>query len=965
MSDVSMPLTFLPGDRGEIDRRAFVKLVSATLLAASTASCAGPSGEIVPYVTPPPELVPGVPLHFATAMEVDGYATGVLAESREGRPVKVEGNPDHPASLGASGAYAQASVFQLYDPDRARAITRQGVHAAWAEIAGAFGLGEVQSVAGSAGDGLYFLLEPTASPTALDLLDRIRRRFPSAHVHFYAPLSTTWAADGGRIAFGRPAVPLLDLQKARVIAAFDADLLSSGPFSLRYARQFADNRRVRRAGDPMNRLYVAEGAFTPTGIAADHRLAVRPGGIVGLLAAVLREVVEVSPDGAPAPLTHLDRLAQSSDARWAGALARDLLANRGRAVVAVGDRQPPLAHALACAINEVIGANGQTVAYLDPLLPQDPASRLMPLVDALRGHAVRTLVILGGNPSYNAPADADLPALIRQVPLTLYSGVYESETSRDVQWTVPAAHYLESWEDARALDGTTSIVQPLLAPLCGGRSRVDLLALFAGDERPSRAIVQDGWQDASRLGTDPAAWRESLRAGVIAGTALTPISPRLSWNSIDAAAGAAPVPPSVPFELSLVPDPSVYDGRFANSAWLQELPDPVTKVTWDNAAMMSAATAARIGVAASQAVDVQAGARTIRPNTFITPGVADGLIVVPLGYGRSGGESVARGIGTDAYAALTLDGGFFTPVSARQALSLGLPLVHEFAVTAAHWTLEGRPVVLESDLADFNKNPGFTEEHRRKRPALYGTRPDGGRQWAMAIDLNVCTGCSACMVACQAENNVPAVGKLMVQQSREMHWLRIDRYLSDLGAGTRLNVQPMLCQHCEDAPCEYVCPVNATVHSADGLNEMVYNRCVGTRFCSNNCPYKVRRFNWFNYTSQMPETERMAMNPDVTVRDRGVMEKCTFCVQRIRRADIDAGLAGSDEPYSHLQTACQQACPTRAIVFGSISDPNAAVTADADAAQRYNVLDELGTRPRISYLARLRNANPAVPEDQT
>jgi molybdopterin-containing oxidoreductase family iron-sulfur binding subunit len=831
-------------------------------------------------------------------------------------------------------------------------------------VAGAFGPREIQRVAGSTGDALYFLLEPTASPTVLALLDRIRARLPSAHFHFYAPLATTWAAEGARIAFGRPAVPVLDLRNARVIAAFDADLLSYGSFSLRYARQFADGRRVRRPGDSMNRLYVAEGAFTPTGIAADHRLAVRPSAILGLLAAVLREVLDGGPSGGSAALARLDPLALGAERGWARALARDLVANREDAVVAVGERQPALAHALGCAINAAIGATGQTVVYLDPLLPQDQAAGLTPLVDALRARAVRTLVILGGNPSYNAPADADLPALIRQVPLTLYSGLYESETSRDTEWTVPAAHYLESWGDARALDGTASVVQPLIAPLYGGRSLVDLLAFFAGDDRPSHTIVRETWQDPARLGADPDAWRESLRSGVIRGTALAPLGAGLSWASIDAALGTAKLPGEVPLELSLVPDPSVYDGRFANSAWLQELPDPVTKVTWDNAAMMSAATAARLGVSASQAVDVEAAGRRMRPNTFITPGVAEGLIVVPLGYGRTGRESVARGIGTDGYAALT-NRGFFVPASARQALSLGVPLVHEFAVTAAHWTLEGRPIVLEADLAGFEKDPRFTEEHRRDRPALYGTRPDGGRQWAMAIDLSVCTGCSACMVACQAENNVPAVGKLMVQQSREMHWLRIDRYLSDLGGGTRLNVQPMLCQHCEDAPCEYVCPVNATVHSADGLNEMVYNRCVGTRFCSNNCPYKVRRFNWFNYTSQMPETERMAMNPDVTVRDRGVMEKCTFCVQRIRRADIDAGLAGSDEPYSRLQTACQQACPTQAIVFGSISDPQAAVTADAAAAQRYNVLDELGTRPRISYLARLRNANGEVPEERT
>jgi molybdopterin-containing oxidoreductase family iron-sulfur binding subunit len=947
----------------DVTRRRFLGLLGTTALGVAS-GCAQSPGEIVPYVTQPPEVVPGVPRHFATAMELDGYATGLIVESREGRPVKVEGNPEHPASLGAAGVFHQAAVLQLYDPDRPQFVRHGRAPATWPECAAAFALTELQRIGGRDGDGVYFLLEPTASPLVAALIGRIRQRLPRAHFHVYAPLATSFAADGATLAFGAPFEPILDLTHADLILTADCDLLGEGPFQLRYARQFADRRRVRTPDGTMNRLYAIEGVFTPTGTAADHRFMVRPGEVGAVLAALLREVRAGIPAATPDGDfdAALDRLAGRAGAEWTRAVARDLIAHRGRAIAAVGPRQPPIVHAIGAALNEALDAPGAGVSYVTPLL--DRTHGLAGLMGALRGGAARVLVMIGGNPSYNAPADASFSTLVRQVPRTLYAGAHESETARDAQWFAPLAHFLESWGDARALDGTTSIVQPLVTPLHGGQSIVDLLAFFAGDIRPSYDIVRGFWLDRDRFDGDADAWRESLRHGVVPATAAAPPQqPRVRWPALAGAAASYQPPSNGPVEVAFVPDRSVHDGRFANNSWLQELPDPITKLTWDNAAYMSRRTLQAIGAEESEIVEIVANERRLRAPAFAVPGAADGLIVLPLGYGREGGERVARGVGVNAYAVWTT-GQFATGASAQPAVEFGVHGWHAFAVTDVHWSLEGRPIVLEADLDRFRREPHFTAEHRGPVPALYGPPSHDGRQWGMTIDLTVCTGCSSCVVACQAENNVPVVGKLGVQERREMHWLRIDRYLGGSDAHPRLTMQPMLCQHCEDAPCEYVCPVNATVHSPDGLNEMVYNRCVGTRFCSNNCPYKVRRFNFLNYTQELPETVQMAMNPDVTVRARGVMEKCTFCVQRIRRADIEASLDGSDAPYAQLQTACQQACPTRAIVFGALSDPDAAVTRDAHADHGYRVLNELGTRPRITYLARLRNLNRAIDEER-
>ncbi len=967
MTAATSPLQFFRPGETDVSRRTFLKLLSATAAAAGAVACAEPSGEIVPYVSQPPEVVPGVPLHFATAMELDGYGTGLIVESREGRPVKIEGNPLHPASLGAAGVFHQAAVLQLYDPDRPQYVHRRQARASWLDCAASFGLPELQRLGGANGDGVFFLLEPTASPIVGELIRRIRQRLPAAHVHFYAPLSTSSAADGTALAIGRRAEPLLDLTAADVIVAADFDLVGEGPLSLRYARQFADRRRVRGPQDRMNRLYAIEGRYTPTGVAADHRLAVRPSAVPGVLASLLQEVLAAG--GTPAESagvrSALDHLVSREHGKWARVVAADLVAHHSRAVVAVGPRQSPLAHSIAAALNEALGATGHCISYVDPIL--DHESPLSTLVGALRAQHAKVLIVIGGNPSYTAPVDMEFRALLQQVPLTLFAGSHDNETAHDTQWFVPLAHFLESWGDTRSPDGTTSIVQPLISPLHGGRSTTELLAFFAGDGRPSNEIVRSFWLEPERLHGDATAWRDALRNGVVRAAAAAPVQASISWGAVAAAVQREP-PPTIPsLEIAFVPDPSVHDGRFANNGWLQEMPDPVTKLTWDNAAFINETTGHTIGAHHAGLLELAANGRRLRAPAFVIPGIADGLIVLPFGYGRSGGESIARDVGVNAYTLWTSNG-----FSAGVAASPVPPpphrpddTAHPFAVTQLHWSLEGRPIVLDADLDRFVADPHFTADHNTPVPTLYLEQPNAPRQWAMAIDLSVCTGCSACVVACQAENNVPIVGKFGVQERREMHWLRIDRYLTGTQANPRLTMQPMLCQQCENAPCEYVCPVNATTHSPDGLNEMVYNRCVGTRFCSNNCPYKVRRFNFLNYTQELPETERMAMNPDVTVRDRGVMEKCTFCVQRIRRADIDAGIAGSDQPYARLQTACQQACPTRAIVFGSITDPDAQVTRDARADQSYRVLNELGTRPRISYLARLRNRNHALDPEES
>jgi MoCo/4Fe-4S cofactor protein with predicted Tat translocation signal len=951
-----------------ISRRGFVQLLGASATLAGLTACERPVEKILPYTDQPPEVTPGVPQYYATSMVVGGYATGLLVESHAGRPVKVEGNPEHPASLGAAGVYEQASALQLYDPERAREIRHGGEPASWNAFVEAFG-----PPATGMGEGLRFLLEPTGSPLLLHQLARIRELYPAARVHFHAPLSAEASWAGSRLAFGRPLQPHYELASARVILSLDADLLAGMPFHLHHARAWAEQRRIPHPTSGMNRLYVAEGMLSVTGGAADNRLRVRPSEVRDVAAGVLAEVVleHGLPAGLPPEaLDRLERFRRDPERHaWIREAARDLVRHRESGVVVAGERQTPEVHALAHLLNAALGNLGRTVHLTEPVLggAGEPEGGLEALVGAMRAGEVETLVILEANPAYTAPADLEFARLLPTVPNTVCLDLYATETARLCGWFLPALHYLESWGDARAYDGTVSLVQPLVRPLYEqNRTAAQVLAAFLGEAaKTPHQLLREYWR--GRLAGDfESRWEEALRAGFLPGTEAPRVEAAPRWGMLPALLRTPPVAPAAGLEAVFLQDPSVYDGRFANNAWLQELPDPVTKLTWDNAAIVSPRTAVALGVEQGEVLEVRHAGRALRIPAFVLPGVADGLLAMHLGYGYDWGDALATDVGSNAYLLRTSETPYFARDirAARVLNSFGLPAQHPLATTQSHWSMEGRPIVLHASLAEYRNDPHFVRQHTGRSLSLYNPFPDEGVQWGMSIDLTLCTGCSACVVACQAENNVPVVGREGVLKSREMHWLRIDRYFSGTPEDPVVLTQPMLCQHCEKAPCEYVCPVNATVHSPDGLNEMIYNRCVGTRFCSNNCPYKVRRFNWFDYNQEKwGSTVAMLMNPDVTVRERGVMEKCTFCVQRIRRAQIDAEIEGEDIRHRGLQTACQQACPTRAIVFGPLTDPDSPVAQARKDPRSYAVLHDLGTDPRVKYLARINNPNPAlVPE---
>jgi MoCo/4Fe-4S cofactor protein with predicted Tat translocation signal len=943
-----------------ISRRGFLKLLSASAAMAGATACEQPLERILPYTDQPPEVTPGIPQYYATSMVVGGYATGLLVESHSGRPVKVEGHPEHPASLGAAGVYEQASALQLYDPERARVIRHAGEPADWESFVAAmdpagFGMGE----------GLRFLLEPTSSPLLLHLLARIRERYPAARVHFHAPLSADPSWAGSQLVFGRSLQAHYDFAEAEVILSLDADFLSSMPFHLRHARAWAEQRRLPNPSAEMNRMYIAEGMLSVTGSAADHRLRVRPSEVHAVAVAVLVELIRahgVRPG--PLPPEVDDALEHGREPAaagvWVRAVARDLAEHRGRGVVVAGERQTPEVHALAHLLNAALDNVGRTVHLTEPVLAETgaPESTLEALATDIQAGTVQTLVVLGANPAYTAPADLEFAERLSAIPNTVCLDLYETETARLCDWFIPSLHYLETWGDARAYDGTVSFVQPLIRPLYeSNRAGSQVLAAFLGKgaSTPYELLVEF-WR-----GQSPAEfeewWEEALHMGFLPGTEAPRVEAAPRWSVLPALLRPAPAAPQG-VEAVFWQSPSVYDGRFANNAWLLEFPDPMTKLSWDNAAIVSPGTAVELGVEQGDVMELEHAGRTVRAPAFVLPGVADGVVVLPLGYGHDWGDLLGSGIGFNAYPLRTLEAPYF----ARDLRAARVPEeYYPLATTQEHWSMEGRPIVLHATLAEYREDPGFTAPFRGPLPSLYDPFPEEGVQWGMSIDLTLCTGCSACVVACQAENNVPVVGKDGVLNSREMHWLRIDRYFTGDPENPVVLTQPMLCQHCEKAPCEYVCPVNATVHSPDGLNEMVYNRCVGTRFCSNNCPYKVRRFNWFDYNyEKRGSTTAMVMNPDVTVRERGVMEKCTFCVQRIRRAQIDAEIAGEDIQHRGLKTACQQACPTQAIQFGALNDPDSPVTVIRRDPRSYSVLHELGTEPRVKYAARISNPNPAL-----
>jgi MoCo/4Fe-4S cofactor protein with predicted Tat translocation signal len=978
-----------------VGRRGFLRLMGASLALAGVTGCTRQPDElIVPYVRMPEDVVPGKPLFFATAMSLGGVATGLLVESHEGRPTKIEGNPDHPASRGGTDLFAQASILTLYDPDRSNTITELGSIRAWSSFVAAM-RGALSAQAATQGAGLRILTETVTSPTLAAQIQQVLARHPEARWIQWDPTPRDNVRAGARLAFTEYVEPVYDFEKADVVLSLDADfLVAENAFGVKYARAFASRRRLDADPDRLNRLYVVEATPSVTGGRADHRLPLRSGQIDAFARAVaaalgVAGVTGAAPEGTDSYVT---------------AIAADLAAHRGTSLVVAGESQPPAVHAVAHAINALLGNAGQTVTYLptpEPV-PSEQHGALRQLVVDMEAGRVQTLLIVGeSNPAYTAPADLKFGDALQKVALRAHSGLFHDETAELCQWHVPSTHYLEMWSDARTVDGTVSIVQPLLQPLYGGRSPHEVIATLSDRaERNGYDVVREYWaalaadaapapraaaadessaatatqgQSATTLApapvTAPAApvsaferqWRKWLHDGFIEGShhAPRPVTLSPTWSS-----GLTPAPAVSGVEINFKRDGSIYDGRYANNGWLQELPKPVTKLTWDNAALLAPRTAERLGVRNGDLLTVSHDGRMIEAPAWIDPGHAQEAITIGVGYGRSRAGRVGSGVGVDAYALRGTAAPWFGSGDVVKAGGR-----HQLVSTQDHWSIEGRNLVRSAQLEEFKAKPTFAHEMEHMKLSdgltLYPKWEYSGYAWGMAIDLNTCTGCNACVVACQAENNIPVVGKDQVANGREMQWLRIDRYYSGDIDRPDTYYQPMPCQQCENAPCEVVCPVAATAHSDEGLNDMVYNRCVGTRYCSNNCPWKVRRFNFTLYQDWETPQLKLQRNPDVTVRSRGVMEKCTYCVQRINSARIQAKREDREIRDGEIVTACESACPTQAITFGNLNDPNSRVAKVKASPRNYSMLAELNTRPRTTYLAAVRNANPALPSNPT
>jgi MoCo/4Fe-4S cofactor protein with predicted Tat translocation signal len=962
----------------DTSRRSFLKLMAASLALAGVTGCTEkPEEKIVPYVRPPEEMVPGRPLFFATSLVINGYARGVLVESHEGRPTKIEGNPDHPASLGATDAIMQASILGLYDPDRSQIVTRNGEVSSW----NTFIVALREALAKQpGGQGLRLLTRSITSPTLAAQMRDVLKQYPNARWHQYEPVGCDNTKAGTRLALGQAAQAVYRFDQAKVIVSLDHNFLIDDHGSVRYARQFIDGRRVRHDRKQMNRLYVAEGTPTITGAMADHVVRLKPSGIEATARALLAAISSGSASGG------------EGASEWVTTVAKDLAANRGASVVVVGESQPPAVHALAHAMNAALGNIGKTVTFIDPVEaePVNHIESLRSLVADMNAGAVQTLITIGGNPVYDAPADLNFLAAYNSnnVKLRIHHALYSNETSFYSHWHLPRTHELEMWSDARAFDGTASLVQPLIAPLYAGRSPHELLSILTGQfERGSHEIVREYWRGQQK-GLSPGDfdkwWEKALHDGVLTGSAYP--AKNVTVNAQAVSAPAATTQTAGGIEVAFRPDPNLWDGQFANNAWLQETPRPITKLTWDNAMLMSRATAVQLGVidvndapgnkVETSVVELTVGGRTVRGPAWLVPGQPDGVVTVHLGYGRSRAGRVGNDAGFNAYAIRTSAEPWFaagatitrTAATMKMACTQTHSMMDQHERNLVHVINVNEPA--HGAAADHS---GEQSGHRSVSLSLYPEHPypespEQGNKWGMVIDQNACIGCNACSVACQAENNIPVVGKDQVALGRDMLWLRIDHYFGGEEADPHgPYFQPVPCMHCENAPCEVVCPVNATVHDAEGLNNMVYNRCVGTRYCSNNCPYKVRRFNFLHYTKNMTGPLALMANPDVTVRYRGVMEKCTYCVQRINHGRIDAKreFVNGERDVDAIKdgevvTACAQACPTQAIFFGNLNDRGAAVAKLAAEPENYGLLDELQTQPRTTYLPRYVNPGAAA-----
>ncbi len=1000
-----------------VTRRHFLRIMSASFLLAgaglAATGCRRPVQKLEPFSRMPEHYYHGVPEYYATAMPGRAGAVPLVVKSNDGRPTKVEGNSLHPDSNGGTDRFAQASILSLYDPDRAARFAKGGNNVT-PEAAMDF-LAQLSTQAqADGGKGLAFLRERGSSPSRERLEKLLRQKLPNAGWFTHEPVDLDIHRRGAALAFQRAVRPRYLFDKADVVVSLDCDFLGSEEDVQNHIRRFAKRRDPEQPGESLSRLYIIESLMSVTGISADHRLRLPSSLVAQAAAALATQLLSESGIGGLQNVGHPAGI----DARWLTECGRDLQAHRGRSLVIAGHRQPLAVHLLAQAMNAALGNLGQTVLFYEA--PESNEQGLVELAHALDTGQVQTLVILAGNPVYTAPADVDWAKAQRKAKTVVRLGYYEDETFPYCDWHLPAAHFLESWGDARTSDGTLVPIQPLIAPLFGGVTELEVLARIAGSN-PTDAygIVRETFAGASSGAKPEDAWRKFLYSGFLENSAAQPVEVKLNAEQVSKAVAALKVtsPRKDSLEVVFWRDYKVDDGRYANNGWLQELPDPVTKVVWDNVVLISRKTAVELGIRNGEMVEIKLAGRSVRGPIWIQPGMADYSLGLALGYGQTRSGRVGRNVGFNVYPLRTAA----DPSIAVGATVRGLGETYPISCTQNHWSLEGRPIVREANLQQYREHPRFAKAMDvEESPVISPLYPNpfdqlkqkGLHQWGMSIDLNRCVGCSACMLACQSENNVPIVGKDQVSRGREMHWLRIDRYY----AGKRLApkgsaqardeffstfqpdaeehyqswiddpqvvTQPMLCQHCEAAPCENVCPVNATSHDQEGLNVMTYNRCVGTRYCSNNCPYKVRRFNFFDFNKRplkalylgpfghRPDDEwdliRMSKNPDVTVRMRGVMEKCTYCLQRIEQAKIaqkrKAGASGDVVvPEGVFTTACAQACSAEAIVFGNLNDPESRVSKLKRLDRDYRVLQTLLTKPRTSYLARVRNPNPQMPD---
>jgi MoCo/4Fe-4S cofactor protein with predicted Tat translocation signal len=1020
-----------------LSRRNFVKVMGASLALAGLSGCViQPPEKIVPYVTPQEGMLPGKANFFATAMTLGGVATGLLVKSYEGRPVKIEGNPDHPGSRGATDILAQASLLTMYDPDRSQEVTFRGAPKTWEAFMAAV-RSAVEENRTDGGAGVRFMTETITSPTLIDQFTRLKTELPNAKWIQYEPVNNDNAAAGAKMAFGSPVQTIYKFDKADRVLSLDADIFSG--FNVGYIKDYSTKKVYSNDHKDINRLYCVETTISITGAKSDHRLAVKPSQMSEVVKAIAKAI------GVPGVNS-----AYTENSAWIAGLAKDLTDTKGRSVVVAGENAAPMVHALAHAMNGLLGNVGQTVFYADPFSPgseRTQVEQLRELIGDIDGGRVKMLVVLGGNPVYNTPADLKLTAdRMKRIPLSVHMGLFADETAQQCRWHVPEKHFLEGWSDGRAYDGTASVMQPLIEPLYDGKNSHEIVQLFfkEGFDKKDHDIVKEYWQkqnvniplpaaantqsnaartqgtsantaagngtagnatstNAANTASTPAAkapaaaatrnfednWRKMVHDGVIANTAAQPKAVTVNTGFLNQPEAPHAAPGTL--EISIKREPSIYDGRFANNGWLQELPRPLNKTTWENVALISPKTAERLGINQGRDQREMAGANqgTTFVNTkggnlfsdlvrlkyndaeieksvpmWISPGQPDDVITIFMGYGRSRAGKVGTGLGYNAFDVRRSDAPDFAN---GQLVRTGETAT--IASTQTHFNMEGRDLLRVWNLDEFEADPKMGEQHNEYPMSMYPVEQHQAvyaknHRWGMTIDINSCVGCNACVVACQSENNIAVVGKEQVERHRMMHWLRIDAYYGGetVAEPDGPHFQPVLCQQCEQAPCEVVCPVHATVHSAEGLNDMTYNRCVGTRYCSNNCPYKVRRFNFLLYQDWNTPQYKLMRNPEVTIRSRGVMEKCTYCTQRIAAARIEAEKDQRAIRDGEVLTACQAVCPTNAITFGDMHDTSSQIAKTKADERNYILLNDLNTQPRTTYLAGMKNQNREMPD---